>query len=200
MANADMAQGIVMKEHPGATIVRVLDGEDHVSVHFFFKDNDKQYAAINVFRFENREAVDRLENIQEMPSTPNPSGHTMVDGQTEVTDKASAEKNKDIVVGLMNAIMAGQTDKMPTFFEGDNYINHNPEAYDGVSGFAKGMKERLAKGIVTKYDNVILAFGAGNFVQMVTEGSLSGVPTMFFDIFRLKNGKIAEHWDVVAPK
>jgi predicted SnoaL-like aldol condensation-catalyzing enzyme len=36
----------------------------------------------------------------------------------------------------------------------------------------------------------------GNFAA--SEGAFGGKPTAFFDLFRVDNGKIAEHWDVMA--
>ena len=39
--------------------------------------------------------------------------------------------------------------------------------------------------------------GEGNFVLVVSEGSFGGKPTAFYDLFRVENGKIAEHWDTL---
>ena len=38
----------------------------------------------------------------------------------------------------------------------------------------------------------------GNFVFAASEGTFGGKPTAFFDLFRVDNGKVAEHWDVMA--
>lgn len=32
------------------------------------------------------------------------------------------------------------------------------------------------------------------------EGVLHGVPTVFYDLFRVENDKLAEHWDIVFAK
>jgi predicted SnoaL-like aldol condensation-catalyzing enzyme len=32
----------------------------------------------------------------------------------------------------------------------------------------------------------------------MSEGEFAGVPTAFFDLFRVENGKISEHWDVIS--
>jgi predicted SnoaL-like aldol condensation-catalyzing enzyme len=39
--------------------------------------------------------------------------------------------------------------------------------------------------------------GEGNFVLTVSEGQFAGKPTAFYDLWRVENGKIAEHWDIV---
>ncbi len=42
-----------------------------------------------------------------------------------------------------------------------------------------------------------IVLGEGNFVLAVSEGTFAGQPTSFYDLFRVANGKIAEHWDVM---
>ena len=37
----------------------------------------------------------------------------------------------------------------------------------------------------------------GNYVLAVSEGIFGGAPTSYYDLWRIENGKIAEHWDVM---
>jgi predicted SnoaL-like aldol condensation-catalyzing enzyme len=39
--------------------------------------------------------------------------------------------------------------------------------------------------------------GEGNFVLIASEGNFAGQPTSFYDLFRVENGRIAEHWDTL---
>lgn len=39
--------------------------------------------------------------------------------------------------------------------------------------------------------------GEGNFVLALSEGLASGNSTAFFDLFRIADSKIVEHWDVI---
>ena len=53
------------------------------------------------------------------------------------------------------------------------------------------------QGIEMKYDTLHKVLGKGNFVLTVSEGYLGGVHSSYFDLFRIENGKIAEHWDTI---
>ena len=48
-----------------------------------------------------------------------------------------------------------------------------------------------------KYERIHKVLGEGNFVLVVSEGSLGGEATSFYDLFRVGDGKIAEHWDTI---
>lgn len=53
------------------------------------------------------------------------------------------------------------------------------------------------------YHQVQKVLGEGNFVLTVSEGEFAGRPTSFYDLFRVENGKVAEHWDTletIPPK
>lgn len=52
-------------------------------------------------------------------------------------------------------------------------------------------------GVTMKYDRIHAVLGEGNFVLVVSEGEFAGKPVSFYDLFRVENGKIAEHWDVI---
>jgi len=88
-------------------------------------------------------------------------------------------------------------DKLQGYYDGDNYIQHNPLIGDGLSGLGKALGEWAMQGITMKYDTVHRVLGEGNFVLVVSEGHLAGKHCSFYDLFRVENGKIAEHWDTI---
>jgi predicted SnoaL-like aldol condensation-catalyzing enzyme len=61
------------------------------------------------------------------------------------------------------------------------------------------MKANAAKGIKMRYEEIGLVVAEGNFVLTGASGQLGGAPTAFYDLFRLEDGLIVEHWDVIAP-
>ena len=88
-------------------------------------------------------------------------------------------------------------EKLASYFDGDNYIQHNPQIPDKLSGLGAALKAMAEKGVTLKYDRIHKVLAQGNFVLTVSEGALGGRHTSFYDLFRVQNGKIAEHWDVI---
>jgi predicted SnoaL-like aldol condensation-catalyzing enzyme len=83
---------------------------------------------------------------------------------------------------------------------GDRYIQHNPQAADGAEafiGFVKWYRGEFPE-LRVEIKRVI---AEGDLV--VTHSLITTSPedrgTAAVDIFRLEDGKIVEHWDVLQP-
>jgi predicted SnoaL-like aldol condensation-catalyzing enzyme len=94
-------------------------------------------------------------------------------------------------------LVNGKLDKLAGYYNGDNYTQHNPQIADGLSGLGQALQAMAEQGITMKYDTIHKVLGEGNFVLVVSEGSFAGQPTSFYDLFRVENGKISEHWDTL---
>lgn len=152
----------------------------------------------DIFRFEDGKIVEHWDNLQEKPAKPNPSGHTMIDGVTEIKDLDKTEVNKKLVKSFVEDILLnGRMEKLAGYFNGDNYIQHNPNIPDKLSGLGAALESLGKQGIFLKYDKIHKVLGEGNFVLVVSEGHFGKDYNAFYDLFRVENGKIAEHWDVI---
>ena len=177
--------------------IRVFQDGDYVFAHTDY-DFFGPTAGFDVFRYENGHIVEHWDNLQKKPDAPNPSGHTMTDGPTEAEDLALTEQNKNLVRQLVEDILVnGRLDKLAGYYDGDRYIQHNPQIADGVSGLGQAFEALTKQGITIKYDKIHKVLGEGNFVLVMSEGEYGGKPTAFYDLFRVENGKIAEHWDTL---
>jgi len=169
--------------------------------NFVFTHTDYNFfgpkIGFDIFRFEDGKIVEHWDNLQET-AKPNPSKHTMIDGATEIKDLDKTETNKTLARCFVDDILVnGRMEKLAGYFDGDNYIQHNPQIADQLSGLGKALDYLASQGITMKYDKIPRVLGQGNFVLVVSEGSFGGKHTSFYDLFRVENGKIAEHWDVI---
>ena len=96
-----------------------------------------------------------------------------------------------------DVLMGQHPEKIASYYDGNNYIQHNPGIADGLDGLGAALSAMAHQGIEMKYDTLHKVLGKGNFVLTVSEGILGGVHTSFYDLFRIENGKIAEHWDTI---
>jgi predicted SnoaL-like aldol condensation-catalyzing enzyme len=176
--------------------VRVLRDGDFVITHTDYNFFGPRIG-FDIFRFEDGKIVEHWDNLQETASKPSPSGHTMIDGPTTAADLDKTEANKTLMRSYMDDLLAGRRDKFTGYFDGNNYIQHNPRVADNLTGLLAGLQALAKEGKAVKYDRVHMVLGEGNFVLVVAKGSFGDQPTSFYDFFRIQNGKIAEHWDTL---
>lgn len=110
------------------------------------------------------------------------------------------EANKKAVVEFYNKAINEKDFEAARKYMGPKYIQHNPNAADGpegLAGYLKFLKEKFPqskseiKRVFAEGDYVIL------HVHAVREPGTRG--SAIVDIFRLENGKVVEHWDVIQP-
>ena len=135
--------------------------------------------------------------MQETPKKLNPSGHSMIDGPTKVSNTNKTEVNKILVNFVKEILINGKFKKLSKYFNGNEYIQHNPQISDGLSGLMQALENLTSQGIMIKYEKIHRVLGEGNFVLVVSEGKFGKKSTSFYDLFRVENGKIKEHWDVI---
>lgn len=180
-----------------ANTVRVFEDGDYVFAHTEYNFFGPKIG-FDIFRFEQGKVVEHWDNLQETPPTPNPSGHTMVDGATELLDLEKTAANKALVNAFVSDVLAGgQFDLLPNYIDADNYTQHNPAIADGLAGLSKAVAAMANAGITMRYNTIHKVFGEGNFVLTVSEGEFAGKHVAFYDLFRVAANKIVEHWDVI---
>jgi predicted SnoaL-like aldol condensation-catalyzing enzyme len=116
--------------------------------------------------------------------------------------------NKKLVFDMWRAIIQGAHVEMAEQYFTKDYIQHNPNVATGRDAMVKYMKEsRPVKPIEPKITFPVIAIVAEGDLVMIATVSKEDDPTKkgekylgtHFDLFRVENGKIAEHWDSV-PK
>jgi predicted SnoaL-like aldol condensation-catalyzing enzyme len=108
---------------------------------------------------------------------------------------ADLERNKQTVVEFYELAFNGkQPEQAVEKYVGKEYIQHNPQAPDGPEafiGFVKAFPEASV--------DIRRVVAEGDMV--VTHSLLKFTPddrgTVATDLFRLEDGKVVEHWDVL---
>ncbi|HEV7710210.1 MAG TPA: nuclear transport factor 2 family protein [Asanoa sp.] len=172
---------------------RVIADGDLVALHGTYHGwGPDPLVAFDVFRVADGKRVEHWDALTPMvPKTV--SGRSQTDGPTEVTGLGLTEANRDLVVGFIETVFRdGRVDAIGHYISTDEYLQHSPGIGDGLDGLSAAL-EKL-RGTIA-YDKLHLVVAEGDFVLTAGEGSFGGKPTAFYDLYRVENGKIVEHWD-----
>ncbi len=129
-------------------------------------------------------------------------------GQTKKASKMTTEQKKQLVSRFIELMTTKQSDKFGEVIFQD-YQQHNPMVKPGLVGIQEGSKwfESIFPDISANIDAVVVE--GDIIVARITwtgtqRGELFGVPASNVkatwtgtDWWRIENGKLAEHWDVV---
>jgi len=108
-----------------------------------------------------------------------------------------AANNKKIVVEFYQKLFGDKDISVIDQYIVEDYIQHNPIAADGRQALKEIANKWIANQPKTQVDfQKVVADGDLVFLHIKTK-SFSGKDQSLVDIFRLKNGKIVEHWDIM---
>jgi len=182
------------------TIYRTLVDGDFVLLHSRYQGVGRHSSAIafDLFRFEKGKIVEHWGG-QEQEAPPNQSGRTQVDGATEVLAREKTDENRKLVRTFRETVMVAlHFERIEEFIEDAHYAQHSSQIGDGIAR----LRDRIAS-VAKEGGQLYLTprryVAEGNFVLVLSEGDLPSGPTALYDLFRVENGKIVEHWDVLTP-
>lgn len=109
--------------------------------------------------------------------------------------------NKRLVYDFTRIILAGRRlERAPDFLTVD-YIQHNPNVETGLQGFLdffsklggpRPIPETVAGLVAIQAEGDLVTF---SFVNEMKDAKGETYSTTWFDMFRVQDGKITEHWD-----
>ena len=111
---------------------------------------------------------------------------------------SSLDENKAVVVDYYQTALGGNPEKAVADHFGERYIQHNPQAQNGPDAFIgfvnwlRGEYPQLQLDIkrVIAEDDLVVTHSH----LILTPGAPGRA---LADFFRLENGKVVEHWDVI---
>jgi len=190
------------RTNPRVTALRAFEDGDYVFAHMEY-DFSALKICFEVFRFEGERAVEHWDNIQPIAAA-NRSGHTMVDGPVDARDLDQTEANRQIIRDFAETVLIpANASRLSRFINTKTFVEHNPFLSDDLGQLRAALSADAGVQPALRYDRLHRVLAEGNFVLSVCEGRLNGAHSAFYDLFRLDDGLIAEHWDTtetVAPK
>jgi len=116
------------------------------------------------------------------------------------TSEAQQEANRKAVLAFYDKGLNQKDADAALAYVGNRYVQHNPGAADGPDGFRKFIAFLRDK-FPNSHSEIKRSFVDGDYVILhvhaVREPGTRG--NAIIDIFKLEDGKIVEHWDVVQP-
>ena len=136
------------------------------------------------------------------------AGHPLIAGETgaEARD-AATEATRAAITEYAKLRAEGQSYRSHELFDRPDRIEHNPDIADGLGGDEEFLERRRQAqpdkyGPTHQYVNIvhtILADGDLAAIKSHLFAKEDDPGREFVDIWRLENGKFAEHWDVIQP-
>ena len=146
--------------------------------------------AFDIWRVEDGKVAEHWDCITPFVSET-VSGRSQTDGPTAVVDLHATDANKQLVREFVTTVLINEDwTNIEDYIADGNYLQHNPLVDDGPEAL-KGAIEYL------KMKKIHRVIGQGNFVLTQSEAEWDGKPFAFYDLFRVEEGKIVEHWDVL---
>ncbi|PDT79185.1 nuclear transport factor 2 family protein [Bradyrhizobium sp. C9] len=116
------------------------------------------------------------------------------------TSEAQQEANRKAVLAFYEKGLNQKDADAALAYVGNRYVQHNPGAADGPEGFRKFIGF-LREKFPNSHSEIKRSFVDGDYVILhvhaVREPGTRG--NAIIDVFKLEDGKIVEHWDVVQP-
>jgi predicted SnoaL-like aldol condensation-catalyzing enzyme len=172
----------------------------------------------NLFRIEDARLAEHWHSVHTAPGAdvplPEDGGPQPVTGATGGAQSALLQsqdarlaRNKRLVFDLWREVVdAGQEQRIPQYF-GAGFIEHDPNAASGLEGISQHFSARA--------DRTVEPWIRAPVVAIVAEADLVVLVTMrehphpvhagrrytttWFDLFRIADGRVVEHWNSAAP-
>lgn len=182
-------------------IHRVFQDGEFVVLHNTYDNAEafgaKEIVTFDVFRVENGKLAEHWDAVQPLERETK-SGRSMVDGPTEFKELDKTEANKALIKVFMADILMGQNpQKITDYISAETYHQHNPQIADGLEGITAAFQYLTSINDVFTYTKIHKILGKGNFVLTMSEGDWHGKKHAFYDLFRIEDNMLVEHWDVI---
>ncbi len=184
-------------------IVRAFEDGRYVFLHVYqsLNDGEAQWVTTDLFDTDaDGKIVEHWDVISEFVG-PGPSGNTQIDGATEISDLELTEFNKGQVrLFMADVLQNGDFERFDDYIAED-LIQHAVGLENGREACRARIEEAQDAGAHCEF--VFKLIGQGNFVVSYSKSVMDDEAVAVFNIWRLAEGKIVEHWsnaEAIGPR
>ena len=180
-------------------VIRAIEDGNNVFVHVYqdIDNGTAKWVTTDMFDTDENDRMiehwDVIAAYTEVDETA--SGNDVVLGDFELKDLDKTDENKKLVRNfIVDVFQNGNHDSVEKYISTEKYIQHNPNVPNGIDA----LKQFLATQDF-QYDFILKIMGQGDHVVSYSKSIFNKEEFAVFDIFRIEQGKIVEHWDNMEP-
>ena len=180
-------------------LIRVIADGRHVFVHAYqdIDDGSAKWVTTDLFDTDKDDKIIEHWDVIAPYVDPSdtPAGNDIILGDFEISDMGKTESNKALVrMFLTDVVQNRNHSALEKYVSKESFIQHSSEIAEGFDAFSEHLQAENHE-----YDFVFRLIGEGNHVVSMSQVTSNNQPFCVFDIFRVENDKIVEHWDNKEP-
>lgn len=178
-------------------IVRSIEDGPYIflHVHQILNGGERQWICMDIFDTDKEGRLREHWDVIEAYTTETKSGEDMAAGPSLIEDIDKTEENKELVHKYVKLVLTeGFYDRLGQFVA-DDLIQHTFDLEGGLTGLKKG----LENGVAPHCEFLFHIIGQGNMVVTFCKTRKNKEEHATFDVYRVANGLIREHWSSTEP-
>lgn len=170
-------------------VVRTIVDRNFVFLNVFqnLNNGEAQWITSDIFRIDsNYRVIEHWDVIDSYEQTEN----DLIFGDFEIVDVAKTEQNKMMIRTFMTEVLQNQKYTLIDTYCDENIIQHSKLIQNKIENYVRYLITHSVE-----YDFIFKVIGQGNYVAAYSKVYIDQTPFAVFDVFKIVDGKIIEHWD-----
>jgi len=186
----EMLKKLPQPSEPSVPFFRTIAQGNLVAVHIGIEFMGQQKAVVDLFRIEDGQLAEHWDASEDVPDARcNPL--PMVEGPVCIEDQDLTDSNARIVRSFTEKVLIAGEDLWLQYMSPD-LIQHHPDLSNGISSLPDYSME-------CKTNSLHQVIAEGNFVVTQAQATIQHRDFVLYNVYRLHEGVIVEHWSVKQP-
>ncbi len=184
---------------PRVYTLRAFQDSNFVVTQTLRLEQDTTQLSFDIFRFDEGLIVEHWDNSVRFATLKDSARlNEFVGTPTPVTDREKTQENRALVTRLASEVLLEPDyEKFIKFLDTAHYTDYNPYIQEGLLTYTENIMRKNADFTPDKIHGIWVE---GDYALVVTGRHAEEQTLAFYDLFRIQNGKVVEHWNIFAPE